>query len=717
MTVEISDTTASDARRAHRRLARSLLWRDVMRWRARIFDWAREDAAAAAIWTPVFIGLGVGAYFGLKSEPAFTTGLAMLAASAAAVALAPRYRSIFIAVMLAALGFVAADLRASRVATPILEREIGIRAIEGRIYAVERSSERERFVIDVQSIARLEPEDTPRRIRVTWRGERSDVVAGDLVTLRAGLSPPPPPAAPGSFDFARQLYFQSIGAVGFAVTSPAAIAARDANSLRTRIENARSGLTRRITEAAPGQGGAIVAAVVTGKREAISENSRAALRDAGLAHLLAISGLHMGLATGLVFFAVRGALAAIEPLAIRFPIKKWAAAAALLSGFAYLLLSGGAWSPRRAFVMTAIFLLAILFDRRAFSLRNVAIAASLILLTTPEALVHPGFQMSFAAATALIAIFEWWNRVADPGRDFSLGARLKRYAVGLAVTDLVASLATAPFALFHFNRVAIFSLPANILSMPLMAFWIMPAAVIGLLLTPIGLDGPAWVVAAKGVDILLAIGGEVSSWPGAVSLTPQWPTAALIAIAGGGLWFCLARSPLRLLGLAGVPAVAIIVAVAPRPDLFVSASGGNVGIVEAIPGEFRITPYNNRRDKFAVRVWNEIIGADPSTDDKSDTGFGDCGTDGCVARVRGRTVAVIGQSSVLAEDCARADLVVALYPVRGGDWRACEAVLIDKRSVWRRGAHAVRFTEESIVVETVGAARGARPWSGLASGR
>ncbi len=677
--------------------------------RAQIFEWVRDDAGAAAIWMPVFIGLGVGVYFGLRSEPPFAVAAATLAATTLLAVFTPKYRGACAALALSILGFAAADWRTSRVATPVLERDVGIRAIEGRVHSVERSSGRERLIIDVQSISRLDMEDTPKRVRVTWRGQGSTVVAGDQIMLRAGLSPPPPPAAPGSFDFARQLYFQSIGAVGFAVTMPEAISSNDANSFRARIENLRSGLTQRITDAAPGQGGAIVAAVVTGKREAISKESRAALRDAGLAHLLAISGLHMGLATGLIFFTVRGALAAIEPIAIRFPIKKWAAVAALFSGFAYLLLSGGAWSPRRAFVMTAIFLIAILFDRRALSLRNVAIAASIILLTTPEALVHPGFQMSFAAATALIAVFEWWNRTADPERDFSIGARLKRYAIGLAVTDLVASLATAPFALFHFNRVAVYSLPANILSMPLMAFWIMPAAVVGLLLTPSGLDGPAWIVAAKGVDVLLAIGGEVSSWSGAVSLTPQWPTSALIAITAGGLWFCLARSLLRVVGAAGVPAAALIVATSPTPDLFVSASGANAGIVDA---NGQVVAYNNRRDKFSVRVWNEILGADPSLGADTQSEFGKCGAAGCVASVSDKTIAVIERAEALAEDCVRADIVIALYPVPGDQWRACDAVLIDKRSVWRRGAHSVRFDGDAIVVETVGAARGARPWSG-----
>ncbi len=692
-------------------MARSTRWREVLRWRSRAIGWVREDAATLSIWTPVFIGLGVGVYFSLKTEPTFFVGVAGLVISFVLLAVMPKYRSACAALMMASLGFAAADWRTEQVATPVLDRDIGIRAIEGRIYSVERSAKRERLVIDVHSIARVDPADTPKRIRVTWRGERSTVAAGDDVTLRAGLSPPPPPAAPGSFDFARQLYFQSIGAVGFAVTTPISTQDVDGSYFRARIENIRTGLTRRIIEAAPGQGGAIVAAVVTGKREAISEASRAALRDAGLAHLLAISGLHMGLATGLVFFAVRGLLAAIEPVAIRFPIKKCAAAAALLSGLVYLLLSGAAWSPRRAFIMTAVFFLAILFDRRAFSLRNVAIAASIILVTTPEALVHPGFQMSFAAVTALIAVFEWWNRVADPSRDFSLSARLKRYAAGLGVTDLVSSLATAPYALFHFNRVAVFSLPANILSMPLMGLWIMPAAVIGLLLTPFGLDGPAWVIAAKGVDVVLAIGAEVSSWPGAVSVTPQWPVAALIAITVGGLWFCLARSPLRLAGGLSIPAAALLVAAAPTPDLFVSASGKNIGVVGTIAGEQQIIPYSKRRDKFSIRVWNEVIGADPSKDTKITGPFGDCDDAGCARTVAGRRIAVINRSGALAEDCARADLVIAVYPVRKFDADACAAVLIDNWSVWKNGAHAVYFRGRDVVTKTVNDARGSRPWS------
>ncbi len=684
----------------------------MARLRAVTIEWLRQDVETAAIWSPVAIGIGVGVYFGLKTEPPFAFGLMALAASLLCLAVSAKLRRFSVVAVLICIGFVAADLRVMSITTPVLDRDLGFRAVEGRIVSVERSASRERFVIAVSSISGLNASETPARLRLTWRGAQSDIVAGDSVKLRAGLSPPPPPAVPGGFDFARQLYFLRIGGVGFAVTPPEKTAQANRHTMRMQIENVRSALAHRITDIAPGQGGAIVAAVVTGKRDAISEEARSALRDAGLAHLLAISGLHMGLATGLIFFAARAIFAAIEPIAIRFPTKKWAAVAALAAGFAYLLLSGASWSPRRAFIMTAIMLTAVLFDRRALSLRNVAIAATVILLTTPEALVHPGFQMSFAAATALIAAYEWWREQARPEHDFSLATKVKDYAIALIVTDVVASLATAPFALYHFNRVAVFSLPANVLAMPLMAFWIMPAAAIGVVLAPFGLDAPAWAAAAYGVDVILSIGGEVSSWPGAVSFTPQWPVVALMTIVGGGLWFALARSPLRYAGVLGIPVAAAIISTVPLPDIFISSTGKNVGVVVTTPArERQVAPFSSRREKFAVGVWNEYVGGDPDLERRRIDDIGECGRAGCVFAINGKSISIIQSRSALAEDCARADLVIAMFAVWDREKAACAAALVDRRSVWDEGAHAIRQVGSGFEITTNLSARGRRPWT------
>ncbi len=696
--------------------ARSVARRAIYAAQGKAAEWAKADRASLALWSPVAIGVGAGVYFGLGTEPMPWLGPVAMLVSAGAALVYPRLRALFIAVALLAAGFAAADFRTARVAAPILERELGIELVTGRLVAVEESESRRRLNIALTAIDGVDADELPARARITWRGDGFDVKPGDVVSLRAGLSPPPPPAAPGTFDFARQLYFQRIGAVGFAVTAPKALEVGDPDFRQRwaqRIETMRLGLARRIVEKAQGEGGAIVAAVVTGKREAIPEDARNALRDAGLAHLLAISGLHMGLATGLVFFIVRFGLALIEPVALRFPIKKWAAVAALLAGAFYLILSGGGWSARRAFIMTAIMLIAILFDRRALSLRNVAIAATVILLATPEAVFHPGFQMSFAAVTGLIAIYEYWTNHRDPNRTFTAAAKAKRYVIGLGVTDTVAALATAPFALYHFNRVALFSLPANMAAMPLMGFWVMPAAVLALLLMPLGLDGFAWRISAWGMEVIVNIAKTVSNLPGAVSVTPQWPLSALLALVFGGLWLCLSRAPWRLAGFAAIPLSVLLVMSVERPQLFVAASGLNAGLI--LPESNELIVFSTRRDKFSAGVWKEAAGFDPdiaASAPMKDRGA--CDDSGCVITYPGRQAKIISMltdAQALGEDCARAELVVAFFPVSNADWRACKATLIDRRSIWRRGAHAVRLDGKDIHISTVNAHRGRRPWT------
>jgi competence protein ComEC len=705
------EISASVLRRAYRRLAYLVP--------ERVGAWIKADLEPMGVWTPVAIGAGAGIYFGLKTEPhaALAVGL-LLGALGVAVFAHNRHGpsgKVLVGLVLMALGFTAADWRTSQVAAPVLDRELGIRWVTGELVSIEDRARMRRMVVALHDIDGVDDDDLPARARISWRGAEFNAAPGDIIRLRAGLGPPPPPAAPGTFNFSRRLYFQKIGALGFAVSPPQVIAKTEAgrgDALRTQIETIRANLLHRITEAAPGEGGAIVAAIVTGKRDAITPRSKAALRDAGLAHMLAISGMHMGIATGLIFFTVRFGLAAIEPLALHYPIKKWAASAALLSGFAYLILSGGGWSARRAFITAAIMFAAILVDRRALSLRNVAIAAAIILLTTPEALFHPGFQMSFAAVTALVAGYEWFSRRADRDRSFSAFARVKRYAIALGVTDTIAAVATAPFALYHFNRVALYSLPANVLAMPLMGFWVMPAAIMALLLTPFGLDAWAWRISAEGVEAMLAIATEVSSWRGAVSFTWQWPPGALLVMTFGGLWFCLARSPLRLAGVAAIPLTALIVLAAPPPQVFVAASGLNAGVI--LPDGNRMAVFSTRRDRFSALVWGEAAGFDgDGAKPLAMNEVGACDARGCVLTINTKVAVFISDRRALGEDCARADLVVAFFPVSSADWRRCDAVLIDRRSVWRRGAHAVWLKPDgAIKITTVAEQSGRRPWTG-----
>jgi len=271
----------------------------------KVLEWADAESARIGLWIPVAFGAGAALYFLLRDEPSPYAAPFLLIVAAAIWRRLPLMRTPAMLACLACAGFFAADFRTAIVAAPAIDREISFKEVEGRLLTIDEGPKMRRLVIGVSRIDGVPSEKTPIKVRVSWRGKEFAARPGDRIRLRASLSPPPRPAAPGGFDFARQLYFQRIGAVGFAVSAPTVVA--DArrpliDQARAAIETARVTLSRRITDAAEGDSGAIVAAVVTGKRGAISDEAEAAFRDAGLAHLLAISGLHMGLATGLIFF-------------------------------------------------------------------------------------------------------------------------------------------------------------------------------------------------------------------------------------------------------------------------------------------------------------------------------------------------------------------------------------------------------------------------------
>jgi competence protein ComEC len=407
-----------------------------------------------ALWLPVFVGVGVGIYFWLTVEPPFWLGpLAVALTMPAAVVAYRRQRGVIPALVAAAiaLGFAAALFQAWWVAAPILVHKLSAVAVEGRVVAVDPQPEGTRLVLEPRHIDRLDGAQLPARIRVKLRRDESDLLPGEWIKLRATLLPPPAPAMPGAYDFQRRAYFDRLGAVGYALGAPEKIAAPADGGVsfwRHGVEAVRAAVTERVRAALPGPTGAIAAALITGQTHAIPPADAGAFRDAGLAHILVIAGLHMGMVAAAVFFAVRAGLALIPAIALRYPTKKWAAAAALAVTFLYLLLSGATVSSRRAFVMTGLVLLAVLVDRLSLSARAIAYAAFVILLLTPEAAAGPSFQMSFAAVAGLIAFYEAmrgkigeWHAGAGPVRRFAL------YLLGIAFTTVISTLATMPFTI------------------------------------------------------------------------------------------------------------------------------------------------------------------------------------------------------------------------------------------------------------------------------
>lgn len=523
------------------------------------------------------LAAGIGLYFALKAEPAPMLFLWVAFGALICVVLTLRVGAIVSpllwAVALIALGLSLAGARAHLVKAPVLTwRYYG--PVEGRIVAIDRSgTDALRLTLDQVVLARVAPDRTPAHVRVSLHGSQAFVTPapGLRILLTAHLSPPAGPAEPAGFDFQRHAWFKQLGAVGYTRT-PVLLLEPAASG--QWLFKARMWLSQRVQATLPGETGAFAAAIMTGDRSGIGQDTLEALRVSNLAHLLAISGLHLGLLAGVVFGAVRLGFAAIPYLGLRLPVKKIAAGVAVVAAGGYYALSGGNVATERAFIMVAVMLCAVMADRRALSLRAVALAALIVLVLRPEALLGPGFQMSFAATTALVAVFGWFR-----DHEISLGPRWLRPVVAVAMSSLVAGLATAPFAAAHFNQIAHYGLPANLLSVPLMGLLVMPAALVAVCLLPVGLEGAALWVMGQGLDWILGVAHWISALDGARGMVPGPGPAVLPLIAVGALGLILWQGRCRLAGLAPVAVGFMLWVQTERPDVLISDTGTLVGVM------------------------------------------------------------------------------------------------------------------------------------------
>ena len=677
------------------------------------------------LWTPVGLGLGIAGYFLLPSEPPVWLGGAGLLGLAPLGLLARRHGAmlvLWLAALLVCAGFTAAQLRTETVSAPVLEREIGPVRVTGQVARIEPKGEGRgpRVILQALQFERSPRGGVPERVRVRLTARDPAAVSpGDWISLPVVLSPPPMPAAPGAFDFARQAYFQRLGGVGYAVghlQKYDAVGPREADAIgawRLDLDALRARVTERIRTALPGTAGAVAAALITGERAAIPAEVIEDMRRSGLAHLLAISGLHIGLVTAILFFGLRALLALVPGLALHAPIKKWAALVAGLGAFAYLLLSGATIPTQRAFIMVLIVLTGVLLDRTAISLRLVAWAAVLILLLAPESLLSASFQLSFAATTALVAGYEALRARRDLKALEAPGAldRLWLYVAGVAFSSVIAICATAPFAIYHFNRFALFGLVANLLAVPLTAFWIMPTAVVGLLLMPFGLEHLALLPMGWGLELLVAWAGTVASWPYASLPLPAMPSLGLALITGGGLWLCLWAGRWRVIGLLPILLGLLSIAVNPMPDLLVDREARLFALRDST-GQLWLS--NKRRERFTAEIWLRRNGQSEAgrlaRDGPQENGTFGCDALGCVARFGERTVAVVEHGRALLEDCGRADVVVSLVAVPRGRCEGPELV-IDRWRLWHGGSHAFWLRGDAVAVDSVSGERGARPWT------
>lgn len=607
-------------------------------------------------WIAVLIGCGIGLWFTLDREPgagSYSVAAILLVGGLGLAWRSGLARPLGLAVAAVAAGWIASGIRAHTLDAPMLTfRYYG--PVEGRIVEIDRSqSDALRLTLDQVVLREVAPDKTPLRVRVSLQEDQDwlQPLPGQVVILTANLAAPEGPVEPGAFDFRRMAFFDQLGAVGY--TRTPVLLLEDPVDGALPIDRLRTWLTQGMLAHMDGQPGAFAAGAMTGDRSAITEETVQALRDSSLAHLLAISGMNMAFLTGFVFALFRYGLALIPYVALRVNTKKVAAVVSLGVALFYLLLSGANVATERAFIMISVVLGAVLLDRRALSLRSVAVAAMILMLIKPESLLEPGFQMSFAATIALIVGFQ----ALDGSIYRQQVPRWLMPVFTLILSSLIGGLSTAPYAAAHFNRFTDYGLLANLLTVPVMGAVIMPAGALAALLAPLGLAWiPLWFM-EQGARWILFIAHEISSWEGSVTAIPAPGPWVIPLFTMGAIWLILWRGRVQAVGLLPVVASFTLWAMADRPLLLISGDGRLVGL----SGEEGRVLSASKGGGFAAENWLQNDG-DLALQDAAAARPGFEGKKGErwfeVAGLKAVALSGKGAEAKLAEVCGRADLVI-----------------------------------------------------------
>jgi competence protein ComEC len=675
--------------------------------------WQIAERGRFALWLPVFMGAGILFYFALRSEPPAWMGAAVAAPAVGAawrLRMRPVLQAAALVIAAAAIGFAAAQYAAAR-APPRVTPPTHATIVNGLIRSVEALPEGRRVVMEAVQL-----DDGPaleRWFRLRLRiDDRQDVAAGDTVRIRALLRPPEPPAYPGAWDLQRDAWFSGWGGSGYALGPMELLGRPPAPAMDRIVQQLREAIARRIAMFVPGPSGAISITLLTGITTGIPPPDHDAFRASGLAHLLAVAGLHIGIVMGWALAFARISFAGSEYASLHWPTKKLAGLAALSAGGAYMVLTGMHLPIMRSFAMACLYTIAVLAGRSVMSLRGLAVAACVLMLLEPEQVPGVSFQMSFSAVLALIAGYQVLRPVLRALHgDGSWLRRFASHLAALALTSALAGIASMPFGAYHFGHIQLYFILANMIAVPLAALWAMPAGLIGLLLMPFRLDWLAFIPMGWGVSAILYVARETASLPAATLNVPHIPSWGL-AITGLGIaWLGLWRSRLRLAAVPVIVLGLLTPLLVRPPDLLVSADARLIGLRV---GRSVYLQHESGASKFTRESWLQYWAADAAQDipKNGDAAEGaiSCGEDVCLLRpVDHAKTAMLVRGAVHPDGCAETSVIVSAEPAR----RLCPRpwpALVDRFTVWRYGAAAIWLEPRHARVLTDRAYRGDRPW-------
>ena len=705
--------------------------------------WAVEvEERRLFLWLPVAAGAGVLLYLNADTEPVLWLPALLLTGFAISAFLQRHRRFGFSASLLlafVAFGFLCGELRTARVDAPVLDR-IRIVHLEGRVESIDNRRVGARFELRVETAidsngAVLPAAITPLHVRLSMK-KPPNFAAGDNVHILARLLPPARASIPGGYDFARTAFFSGLGAVGSLLGSVEALPAATPPTLMQRffhsLDRQRNVLAERVDTIIGGDEGAIAAAMVTGKRNLLSDDALELIREAGIFHIITISGVQMTLVAGMIFWGTRRLLSLSDQLALHYPIKKIAALVAIAAAIFYDLATGSRVGTERALYMTLIMLGAILFDRQGFTMRNLAYAALSVIIMEPEAITGASFQLSFSAVAALIAVHEARISRHEPadlpvgmsaptrpppvkaeqaGRVYALLDKARHHIWHLLISTIFATSATASFMASDFHDLSPYVLIGNPLTLAIIEFFAVPGALIGTLLYPLGLDTWVWSYVGLGIKIVLWAAKIIGSAPGSTvhlhAFAPWTLPFLALAVLNGVIWrtwiMRLAVLPCLALGLLGVWQGAHFDFVVPPTGDFLAfrAADGRLAVLGKRPSPF---------------ASEQFLAADADgrlpLDARSTTQI--CDKLGCVDQLpSGAAVSVVLDSQAFEEDCSRALIIVS--PLEAPP--SCHARLIfDRKKLSQTGAIALVYPVNADTLPVLTTERGLltnRPWSKL----
>ncbi|MEP3196676.1 MAG: ComEC/Rec2 family competence protein [Lentilitoribacter sp.] len=604
-----------------------------------------------------------------------------------------------------------------------------------------------RYKILINSTSQPAITRPPYKVQLVSRSVDGQLNVGQIIETRARLTRPSGPVYPKGYDFAFGAYINNIGAYGFMLGTPKVLGriSYDELPLKSRFElfvgTIQSKISNRINDHLSGDAAAISSALIIADKRAISEETVTALRNAGLAHILAISGLHMVLASGTLFLTLRALLSLFPSLVQAIPVKKVAAIAALLAATSYLVISGAPISAQRAWLMLVIMLGATIFDKPAITLRNVAIAAIIIVLISPSSVTTPGFQMSFAAATALVSVYGAWARVKLANQEHSTTYfketylyRSVQFVVGLGLTALIAGLATGIFSSLHFHQLAGYGVLGNVLAMPVVTLFVMPLALLSMLLMPYGLEWLPLSGLGQSIDIVIYLANWVADLGG--EFKTGRPTSIVTSLLiTGFVIFVLFRSSIRFFGLIAIIAGLALSLIMPIkvPDVFISEDGKLVGVRY----DQELFVNRTRPSSFISDQWlnayllnlqkleklkKTAVSFDLQETDRSNLlmilgqgrGFICFNTHFCMNTYQDKIVTTLGKTEHLELACKFSDIIVATFGVNRDLREGCASKTIISRYDLKQSGSMAFYSDDispnGFRVETA-ISEAIRPWT------